>query len=344
MTTPRTARILFIALLALAPVIGCQRAEEPAPPVEQVAYSDALSSWSDGDARQMLVAFVERVTTHGPDYVPPEERIAVFDNDGTLWAEQPIYFELQFAIDRVGALSKDKPELLQRPALAAAASKDPQALAALTTKDAAEIVAATHTDMTAEALSATVQNWLTTAVHPRFGKPYGLLVYEPQLQLIDYLKSKGFQVWIVSGGGVDFMRAFAEKTYGVPPDQVIGTSAAGRFEVVDGRSRVIKTAADPNIDDGAGKPVNIAARIGRRPILAVGNSDGDLQMLQYVTDRQGPSLGVLIHHDDPQREYAYDRQSHVGKLDQALDLAGDRGWLVVSMRDDWRTVFPNAER
>ena len=329
---PRRFVLLSALAMGAAPL---QAQSAPAPP-----GGSGLVSWADGPARRAIEGFVERATTPGPAFVPPEERIATFDNDGTLWCEQPMYFEGVFAIDRARELAAKDPSLKSRPVFKAIADNDASALAGLGEKDIAELVGATHAGMTTDAFQQIVQAWFAKARHPRFGRPYSDLVYQPQLELLAYLRGAGFKTYIVSGGGVDFMRAFAARAYGVPPEQTIGSSGKTRFEMRGGRAVLLKTAEIGSIDDHAGKPQNIQLQIGRRPVIAVGNSDGDLEMLQYSASAARPSLQLLVHHDDAGREYAYDRQSKIGTLDKAWDEAKAGGWTVVSMKDDWRAVFP----
>ena len=325
-------------LAAVLVLLACSRATVPAP------VQDPLPSWNDGPAKQAITAFVADAVKAGPAHIPPSLRIAVFDNDGTLWAEQPMYFEGVFALDQARAMATANPALRRKAPFKAIADNDRKAMAAFTEKDILALVAATHSGMTTEAFTAGVRGWLAAARHPRFGRPYTDLVYQPQLELLRYLRANGFKTFIVSGGGVDFIRAFAEDAYGVPPEQVIGSSGKTRFEATDGKAELIKLPELGSIDDGEGKPENIGLQIGRRPVLAVGNSDGDLAMLQYAAAGGGPNLELLVHHDDAGREYAYDRASKIGTLDKAWDEAVRRRWVVVSMRRDWKTVFPPPAR
>jgi len=299
-----------------------------------------LPSWNAGPTRDAIVSFVNRVSDpSSPDFVPEAERVAVFDNDGTLWAEQPIYFQLAFAIDRARELAPTAPALARNATLQALTSGDSAALAAVTTHDLLELVAATHSGMTLGQFDRLVTDWLVSARHSRFDRPYTDLRYQPMLELLRYLRANGFKTFIVSGGGVDFMRAFAEDAYGIPPEQVVGSMGRTTFELRGGEPVLVKQPDVDFIDDGAGKPVGIARFIGRRPILAFGNSDGDLAMLQYTAGGSGASLLGIIHHDDGEREWAYDRASKIGRLDAALDEAQTRGWTVVSMKNDWAKVF-----
>jgi hypothetical protein len=304
------------------------------------AQSDPLPSWNDGAARTNIINFVEQATDSArAEFVPANERIAVFDNDGTLWAEQPVYFQLAFAIDHVREMAARHPEWSTQQPFAAILSGDSDALAGLTEHDIVEIVTATHSGMTVDEFQAAVAEWLATARHPRFDRPYTALAYQPMLELLEYLRANRFKTFIVSGGGIDFMRVFVEDVYGIPPEQTIGSMGQLVFEMRGGNSVLVKRPGIDFIDDKEGKPVGIARFIGRRPIAAFGNSDGDLAMLQYTAAGPGAQLMVYIHHDDPEREWAYDRESSIGRLDRGLDEANARGWTVVSMQRDWKTVF-----
>jgi phosphoserine phosphatase len=304
------------------------------------AQTDPLPSWNDGPAKQRIVDFVRTVTTEGgKGFVPPAERIAVFDNDGTLWPEQPMYVQLAFALDRVDALAPEHADWKRKQPFRAALSRDMKTLAESGEKGIVQLVMATHAGMSTEEFRKIVRDWLATAKHPRYGRPYTELAYQPMLELMTYLRANGFKTYIVSGGGVDFMRVFAEEVYGVPPEQVIGSTIETKYEVRRGEPVLMRLPELDFIDDGPGKPVGIHKFIGRRPIAAFGNSDGDFQMLEYVSAGEGPRLAMIVHHDDAQREYAYDRKSPFGKLDRALDASGKRGWTVVSMKNDWRQVF-----
>ena len=305
--------------------------------------ADPLPSWNDTPNEQAIVAFVERVTDgSSPDFVPADERIATFDNDGTLWCEQPMYVQLLFAIDRVRALAPEHPEWETTEPFRSILAGDVKGALAGGEKAVAAIVAATHAGMTTDEFSDTVSEWIATARHPETGRLFTDMVYQPQLELIDYLLDSGFRVYIVSGGGVEFMRPWTGPVYDIPPERVVGSRGKLEYEMRDGEPVLVKLPEIDLVDDKAGKPVGIQQQIGRRPILAFGNSDGDLQMLEWTTMRDGPSLGLILHHDDATREYAYDRDSHVGTLDRGLDEAPARGWILVSMKDDWSTVFPNA--
>ncbi|MFG1357543.1 HAD family hydrolase [Xanthobacter pseudotagetidis] len=308
------------------------------------ALADALPSWNDGAAKAAIQSFVQKVTDPASkDFVRPEERIAVFDNDGTLWVEQPMYTQLAFALDRVRELAPQHPEWQQNPVLRAAIDGDLKTVAAAGEKGLLELVMATHAGMTPAAFQKIVTDWLAKAEHPRFKKKYTDLVYQPMLELLAYLRENGFTTYIVSGGGIEFMRPWSEAVYGVIPAQVVGSSIKTRFEMVDGKPALVREPSLNFIDDGAGKPVGINQHIGQRPIAAFGNSDGDLQMLQWTTAGQGPRFGLIVHHTDAEREYAYDRKSAFGHLDKALDAAPGQGWTVVDMKSDWKTIFPPAK-
>jgi phosphoglycolate phosphatase-like HAD superfamily hydrolase len=301
-----------------------------------------LPSWNEGPAKAAILDFVADVTTpNTAGFVPVAERIAVFDNDGTLWVEQPMYVQGVFAFDRLRALAPQHPEWQTQQPFKAALEGDRATLADAGEQGLVALVMATHAGMTTDAFAAAVTDWLATAQHPRFQRPYLRLVYRPMVELLGYLRANGFKTFIVSGGGVDFMRPWAEGAYGIPPEQVVGSSIKAGFELRDGRPVLVKLPEIEFVDDKAGKPAGIHRFIGRRPIAAFGNSDGDLEMLQWTTiGVPGRRFGLIVHHDDAEREYAYDRDSHVGRLDEALDAAPAAGWAVVSMKNDWREVFP----
>jgi len=302
---------------------------------------DPLASWNDGATKQSIVEFVESVTdVASPAFVDPAERIAVFDNDGTLWSERPIYFQLQFAMDRVRALADEHPEWATQQPFQAVLENDQEALLAGGMRGLLDLVMATHSGMTTVEFEAIVGEWLGTARHPRFDRPYNELVFQPMLELLAYLRANEFKTFIVSGGGIEFMRPWTEQVYGIPPEQVIGSSIKVEFEIADGEPVLRRLPELDFFDDKAGKPIAINKFIGRRPIAAFGNSDGDLQMLQWTAAGSGASLQVLIHHTDETREWSYDRNSHVGRLDEAWDIAVDRGWTVVDIQNDWNRIYP----
>jgi phosphoglycolate phosphatase-like HAD superfamily hydrolase len=311
--------------------------------IAQPRDDNTLRSWNDGLAKQAIADFVRRVCAEGtPDYVAPAERIAVFDNDGTLWAEQPTYFQAMFLADRVRALGAKQTELLSRQPFKALIEGDRAALLRLGEHGIAELLAATHSGMTTDEFAGMAAHWLATARHPRFDRPYTELIYQPMLELLALLRANRFKTFIVSGGGIDFIRVFSERVYGIPPEQVIGSSGQTRFEIRGEQAVLVKLPKLGSSDDKEGKPVNINLHIGRRPILAFGNSDGDLAMLQWTASAAGPAARFmgLVHHTDSEREYAYDRTSHIGRLDAALDAANARGWVLVDMQRDWNQIFP----
>jgi len=324
----RVVRALALAVLAAGAAPAGARAAEPLP------------SWRDGAARRAIVAFVEQVATAGgADFVPESERIAVFDNDGTLWSEQPMYAQLAFAFDRVKALAPAHAEWKGKEPFASALAGDLAGVAKVGQRGVLELVMATHTGNTAAEFADSVSSWLASARHPRYGRSYTECVYAPMLELLAYLREKGFTAFVVSGGRVEFLRPWVERVYGIPPYRVVGSSVKTRYEPRDGVPAIVRLPEREFVDDGPGKPVGIHRFIGLRPLLAVGNSDGDFEMLEWTTTGPGPRLGVIVRHDDDGREYAYDRDSHFGRLARALDAAPTRGWTVVSMKADWKRIF-----
>lgn len=306
--------------------------------------AEVLPSWNNTPAKKNLIEFVTKVTKTGsPDYVAPAQRIAVFDNDGTLWAEQPIYFQAVFAFDRVKALAPSHPEWKTKEPFASVLKGDIAGALAGGEKALVELMMATHAGMTSDEFSAIVREWVTTARHPKTGLLYKEMVYLPMLEVLDYLRTNGFKTFIVSGGGIEFMRVFSQEVYGVPPEQVIGSSIKTKFELRDNVPVLARLPEVDFIDDGAGKPVGIIQHIGQRPIAAFGNSDGDLQMLQWTCGGAGARFCLIVHHTDEKREWAYDRKSHIGKLDKALDEAATKKWTVVDMKNDWNSVFPGKK-
>jgi len=302
--------------------------------------AEPMPSWNDGPSKQAIMAFVEKVTTDGgPDYVEPAKRIAVFDNDGTLWAEQPAYFQLLFSLDRIKALAPDHPEWAEKQPYKAVLDNDMKALAAAGEHGVAELLMASHAGMSTDEFEKIVADWLATAKHPTTGKPYTEMTYQPMRELLAYLRDNGFKTFIVSGGGIEFMRPWVEGVYGIPPEQVVGSSIKVKYEVKDNAPTLTRLPDINFVDDKAGKPVGIHFHIGRRPIAAFGNSDGDFEMLEWTTAAEGARLGVYVHHDDAERETAYDRTSTFGKLDRGLDEAPKRGWTVISMKSEWKCVF-----
>jgi phosphoserine phosphatase len=306
-----------------------------------VQAAEPLPSWSDGPSKKSIIEFVQAVTTEGSkDYVKPAERIAVFDNDGTLWSEQPMYFQLLFALDEVKRMAPQHPEWKTEQPFKAVLENDHKALAESGADGLLKIVGATHTGVTIDAFTDNAKTWLSQARHPRTGKPYTEMIYQPMLEMLDYLRSQDFKTYIVSGGEVEFMRAFAEQVYGIPPEQVIGSTFVTQFQLKEGDTSILRTPKLAHNDDGPGKPESIQQVIGRRPILAFGNSDGDLQMLQWTAAGPGKRFMGLVHHTDAKREWAYDRDSKIGRLDKALDEANKRNWTVVDMNAEWQRIYP----
>ena len=332
--TPAVNRRALLSLLLAFGLCGHPSAFAQAP--------DPLPSWNDGAVKKSITDFVARVTTQGgTDFVPLDQRIATFDNDGTLWAEQPIYFQVQFALDRVKAMAPMHPEWKNREPFKTVLSGDVKALARLGEKGLLQVMAATHSGMTVEDFSKTVADWIAGARHPRFNRPYTDMIYQPMLELLAYLRANGFKTFIVSGGGIEFMRPWTEKVYGIPPEQVVGSSGVTKWQMgKDDKPSLLKEAKVEFIDDGPGKPVGINRFIGRRPVFAYGNSDGDQQMLEWTAAGAAARFMGIVHHDDAEREWAYDRQSHVGKLDKAWDEGLRRGWAITSMKRDWKMIFP----
>jgi len=340
-------RVLFgsslVGLVVVA--LGCPKIGEDQSTAEEATLADspevvALPSWTNGDAKQAILGFVSRVTDPtSPDFVAESERIATFDNDGTLWPEKPVYFQLLFAIDRVRALASGHPEWQDVQPFQGVLEGDLEAVAATGEHGLLDLVMASHAGMTTAEFEGIVKEWLATARHPELDRPYTELVYLPMLELLEYLRANGFQTFITSGGGIEFMRPWVEEVYGIPPEQVVGSSIKVEYEIRDGEPVLVRLPEIDFIDDKAGKPVGIHKFIGRRPIAAFGNSDGDFQMLEWTTTGEGARLGVLIHHTDSLREWAYDRHSQVGRLDRGLDEAAERGWVVVNMKNDWKEVY-----
>jgi phosphoserine phosphatase len=302
---------------------------------------DPLPSWNDGPARQAIVRFVEEVTSESsPRFVPPPERVAVFDNDGTLWAEQPMYFQLAFAIDRVKALAPAHPEWMTRRPFKGVLEGDIASVLAGGEHALLELVMASHAGNTTEEFEKAVSEWIAGARHPKTGRLYSEMAYQPMLELLEYLRANGVKTFIVSGGGIEFMRPWAERVYGIPPERVVGSSIKTKLEIRDGQPVLLRLPEIDFVDDKAGKPVAINRHIGRRPIAAFGNSDGDLQMLQWAAAGTGARLCLYVHHTDAEREWAYDRESSIGRLDEGLDEARARGWAIVDMKRDWKQIYP----
>lgn len=345
----RTAARILLGTALIAPGLAHRAAADEPPAASAViapaapGASDPMPSWADCDARHSIIDFVDRVTTPGSkEFVPEAERVAVFDNDGTLWAEQPMYFQFLFAVDRVKALAPQHPEWTTTEPFASLLKGDLKAALAGGEHAILEIIMATHAGMTTDQFESVVREWIAVARHPVSKRPFTEMVYQPMLELLSYLRANGFKTYIVSGGGVEFMRPWAQAVYGIPPEQIIGSTGKLKFEM-DGTVPVIRKLPQIEfVDDKEGKPVAIQQRIGRRPLAAFGNSDGDLAMLRWTAAGEGPRFCLYVHHTDAEREWAYDRASPVGKLDQGLDEAAARGWTVVNMKEDWKTIFPPA--
>lgn len=311
--------------------------------VSEARSQDVLPSWSDTAPRRAITEFVQKVTRPGSaDFVPPAERIAVFDNDGTLWSEQPMYFQALFILDRVKALAPAHPEWQEKEPFASVLKGDLKAALAGGEKALLELAMATHAGNTTEEFHQIVRDWITTAKHPKTGRLYTEMVFQPMLELLEYLRANGFKTFIVSGGGIEFMRPWAERVYGIPPEQVIGSSIKTRYELRAGKPVLVRLPELNFIDDKDGKPVGIQQHIGRRPVMAFGNSDGDFQMLEWTAAGKGARFALIVHHDDAEREWAYDRESHIGQLAKGLDEGPKRGWTIVSMKSDWKAIYPEV--
>jgi hypothetical protein len=335
-------RLLRLLPLALGGVGGRGLAARAAAGTPG-AGADPLPSWNLGPSREAILAFVRRVTTPGsPDFVPSAERIACFDHDGCLWSEQPMYVQLRFALDRIKALAPQHPEWRSNPLFAAVLRGDLSTAIAGGQKAILEILRVSHTGMTSEEFATIVADWLATARHPRTGLPYTQMVYQPMLELLHYLRAHQFRTFIVSGGGVEFMRVFSERVYGIPPEQTVGSTIRLGYELKDGVPVLMRLPEVEFIDDREGKPIGIQDHIGRRPLAAFGNSDADIPMLLWTTTAPGPRFGLLVHHTDGEREWAYDRSSSFGRLDKGLELASEQGWTVVDMKRDWKRIHPPA--
>lgn len=334
--------LLYAGLVLIMSLSACQQPKTPIAENENMLeQTDPLPSWNEGQTKSSILNYIAQVTdANSANFVPVADRIATFDNDGNLWSEQPAYFQLFFAMDRVKAMAEERPEWKNEQPFKAALEDDMKALVATGEHGLLELVMATHSGMTGEDFSTTVKNWLQTSRHPRFDQPYTALVYQPMLELLQHLRDNDFKVFIVSGGGIDFMRVWTEEVYGVPPDQVIGSTIKASFDYNNGKPVIRKIPELNFIDDKEGKPVGIYQHIGKKPIFASGNSDGDLQMLQYTDSNSYPNFQLYLHHTDSIREWAYDRESHIGRLDKGLDEANEKGWTVINMKDDWKVIYP----
>ena len=332
---------VLACLVVVIALSACMQSPAAGPQTGAAAAKDPLPSWNDGATKTAISDFVKAVTTKGsPDFVPPAQRIATFDNDGTLWAEQPMYFQLLFVLDRIRALAPTHPEWKTTEPYRSALAGDIRGVAATGEKGIGELLALTHTGMTTDEFADTVRSWIATARHPVSQRPYTEMVYQPMLDLLDYLRANGFKTFIVSGGGTEFMRPWVEQVYGIPPEQVVGSRGRFKYESKDGKPALIKLPETELVDDGPGKPAGIAQMIGRQPIAAFGNSDGDFQMLEYTSAGPGRRLAMIVHHTDADREWSYDRGSHIGKLERGLDEAEARGWILADMKRDWKVIYP----
>jgi hypothetical protein len=330
----------MLSVLGALPLFSGMLLKPPAASAQTATSGTSLPSWNEGATKQSILGFVAAVTGEGsPEFVPPAERIATFDNDGTLWVEHPMYTQLVFVLDRVKALAPQHPEWKDTQPFKAALEGDMKTLTASGEHGLLTLVLATHSGMTVNEFEKIVLDWIATARDPRFKRPYTELAYLPMIELLGFLRASGFKTFIVSGGGIEFMRPWTERVYGVPPEQVVGSSIKTKFQMRDGRPELFRTAELNFIDDNVGKPVGINEYIGRRPIAAFGNSDGDLEMLQWTTMAGGRRLGLIVHHTDAEREYAYDRDTSFGRLDKALDAAALNKWTVVDMKNDWKRIF-----
>jgi hypothetical protein len=331
--------LLFISIVLFSCKESIQKNEEIAPIITEI--NDPLPSWNDGATKTAIMNYVEEVTNpQSQNFIPVIDRIATFDNDGNLWSEQPAYFQLFFAIDRIKALASDHPEWETTQPYQSVLENDMKTLMSYGEHGLIEIVMATHAGTTVDEFEAVVKDWLVAAKHPRFDKPYTDLVFQPMLELLDYLRANQFKTFIVSGGGVEFMRPWVEQVYGIPKDQVVGSSIKTEFVIEEGVAQIKRLPAIDFIDDKAGKPVGIHKFIGRKPVFASGNSDGDLQMLQWTDSNTYRSFQLYLHHTDSIREWAYDRESSIGRFDKGLDEANEKGWTVIDMKNDWKVVYP----
>lgn len=333
---------IIFQILLFSILLGCSKRNDESFS-EQSLPEKSLSSWNEGDNKLAIVNFVQKTTTEGSqNYVQEEDRIAVFDNDGTLWSEKPFYFQLAYALDYVKKEAPNHPEWAQDPILKAVLAGDFQKVLSGGEKALMDLVMKSHAGMTEDQFTAEVRTWLQTAKHPETGKAYTEMVYQPMLELLDYLRANGYKTFIVSGGGIDFLRVWAEEAYGIPPYQIIGSSLQAKYAEVEGKMQIVKLPEINFIDDKEGKPVGIHQQLGMKPVIAVGNSDGDFQMLEYTTLQTGPRLGILIHHTDSLREYQYDSLSPIGNLRRGLVEGPAKGWILVDMARDWTEIYPNG--
>lgn len=323
-------------LVAASILISCTPTQK-----NEANLKDPLPSWNEGETKSAILDFVEEVTDPASkQFIEVADRIATFDNDGNLWSEQPAYFQLFFGIDRVKQLAAEHPEWKTQQPFKAVLEDDFKTLASFGEHGLVELVMVSHGNTTTEEFESAVKQWLATAKHPRFNRPYTQLVYQPMLELLDYLRSKDFKTFIVSGGGIEFMRPWVEEVYGIPRDQVVGSSVKTEFTFQDGEPVIMRLPEMEFIDDKEGKPLGIHRFIGRKPVFASGNSDGDLQMMQWTASGEGARFMLYLHHTDGEREWAYDRDSHIGRLDKGLDEAREKGWTVIDMKKDWKVIYP----
>jgi phosphoserine phosphatase len=333
----------YLFLSAIIFLVSCNQADKNfnQQTESEILVTDPLPTWNEGPAKQSVIDFVKAVTNEaGADFINPADRIAVFDNDGTLWSEQPYYFQLQFAFDRVKAMADDHPEWKTNPLIQAVLADELNTVLSFGEKGLAELVMTTHAGMTTDEFSQSVTDWITTSKHPKTGKLYKEMVFQPMLEVLEFLQANGFKTYIVSGGGIDFMRPWTEEVYGIPAEQVIGSSVKTAFEMRNGKPVLVKLPELNFFDDKEGKPVAIHQHIGKKPVAAFGNSDGDLQMLQWTSAGNGRRLMVFIHHTDADREWAYNRESHIGRFDKGLDEAMAKGWTIVDMKKNWKVIYP----
>jgi phosphoserine phosphatase len=340
----RKLQTLGLLLAFFGLMLSCenkqQTSKEGVEATQSTLQTDMLPSWNESESKQAIVDYVTSITAKGPDFVPVSDRIAVFDNDGTLWSEQPMYFQLFFAIDRVKAMAADHPEWKEQQPFKALLENDMKTFLSFGEHGILEVVMASHAGMTVSEFDQIVRDWLKTAKHPKFDKPYTELVYKPMLELLDYLRANDFKVFIVSGGGIEFMRPWTEAVYGVPTDQVVGSSIKTKYDYNDGNPLIRRLPELNFIDDKEGKPEGINQHIGKKPIFAGGNSDGDLEMLRWTDSNSYPSFQLYIHHTDGEREWAYDRESSIGRFDKGLDEGREKGWTIVDMKTDWSVIYP----
>jgi phosphoserine phosphatase len=341
----KTINILGLSIL-ISFISSCTSTTESNPKTknqlsETVEKSDPLPSWNEGATKTSIINYVEDViNVESKNFIPVPDRIATFDNDGNLWSEQPVYFQLSFAIDRVKALASDHPEWESEQPFKAALENNLNELLKHGEHDLLKIVMATHAGNTTDEFEVIVKEWLLTAKHPTKNRPYTDLVYQPMLELINYLQENDFKTFIVSGGGIEFMRPWVEEVYGIPRDQVIGSSIKTEYDYNDGNPVIKRLPAVDFIDDKEGKPEGINKFIGRKPVFASGNSDGDLQMMRWAASNALESFMLFVHHTDSVREWAYDRDSHIGRLDKGLDEANENNWTIINMKDDWKVIYP----